>query len=332
MRWVILADDWVPGPGGVATWSWGAAEGLAAAGCRVRVFARGRPGLRAPGGVEITGIRPWSTRLAPALLGARAAVALRSADAVLATTWPVAAAVGPVLASRGIPLHVVFHGSDATRSPRRAGSFQAVCRAATRRWAVSGFLVAELAARGVGAGWIPTPVRAGADGFDPRGPWLFVARATPLKGGDRFVRLVAAAGVDGVVVGGGPALAGWRRLAEDLGARVRFTGPVDRDVVSEHLDRAALVALLPRCDADGTGAEGLGLALLEARARGVLPVGCRTGGVPEAAGAGLVLDDPDDLTASIRAIHDALARWRPEDGRIDLDRHGPERIAAALLG
>lgn len=332
MRWVILSDDWVPGPGGVASWSWGAAEGLASAGARVHVFARARRGLTAPDGVTVHGVRPWSGRFAPGLLAARAALDLARADAVLATTWTVATAVAPLAARRGLPLHVVFHGSDATRPPRRPEAFRRVVAAARHRWAVSRFLVDELAGRGVPARWVPSPVRVGPDAFDPEGPWLLVARATPLKGGDRFVRWVAAAGADGAVIGDGPELGAWRALADRLGARIRFVGAVDRAAVQGHLVGAALVALAPRPDADGTGSEGLGLALLEARARGLLPVGCRVGGVPEAVGSGLILDDPDEVGGSVAAIRATLADWRPERARVGLEVHGVDRVAAALLG
>jgi glycosyltransferase involved in cell wall biosynthesis len=65
----------------------------------------------------------------------------------------------------------------------------------------------------------------------------------------------------------------------------------------------ARVFLLPRTYPDGTGAEGLGLVLLEARAMSVEVVGCRCGGVPEAIGpSGLLLDDPDDLARSLEQL------------------------------
>lgn len=332
MRWVILSDDWPPQRGGVASWGFGAANGLVRAGCAVHVFARARDGLVAPAGVQLTAVRgrsfgstgPWWTGLA-------AARALTDADAVLATTWPMARAVAPVLRAAGVPLHVVFHGSDLTR-PVAEGAAAVV--AGARCWAVSRFLVGQAAVRGIEARWIPSPVDAPTQvpGPRPEGPWVTIARATPLKGLDRFVALVAEAGAEGVVVGDGPARATAERAARERGAQVRFLGALDRQAVARVLTEAAVVALLPRVDRDGGGAEGLGLVLLEGAAAGALPVGCGTGGVPEAVGPGVLVDPDDPVSAAIR-VRQALAAWAPEAGvRWLRETHGSARVAAALLG
>ena len=72
-------------------------------------------------------------------------------------------------------------------------------------------------------------------------------------------------------------------------------------------DVARSPSALPRPDADGSGAEGFGLSLVEAASLGVVPVGCRTGGVPEAVGAGIVLEDPDAIPRFIEAIEQGYA-------------------------
>lgn len=320
---MILTDDHPPAPGGVATWTAAVAEGLRRAGDAVEVFARWRPDL--PVGVH--GVRgPSFGRHGGWWLRWAARRALHDADAVLATTWPVAAGL-----PAGLPLHVVFHGSDLTRPPVSARALRRVMERARHRWAVSRWL-AERGAAEV----LPAPV-------DPRpGPrrrperpwrWGLLGRATPLKGGDRFVRLVAEAGVEGVVAGDGPELPRWRALAERLGARVRFLGHLPREALPAVLDGLDVALLLPRPAADGGGEEGLGLALLEAAASGVAVVGCRTGGVPEATGPGLLLEDPDDAPASVAKI---LAWWTPDRGeaqRAWLARHhGVDRTVARLRG
>src|SRR5690606_33991204 len=110
MRWVILTDDHPPAPGGVATWTAAVADGLRRAGDAVEVFARWRPDLPP----EVRGVRgPSFGRRGGWWLRWAARRALPRADAVLATTWPVAAGL-----PAGLPLHVVFHGSDLTRPPR----------------------------------------------------------------------------------------------------------------------------------------------------------------------------------------------------------------------
>lgn len=321
MRWVILTDDHPPTPGGVATWTAAIARGLSASGDDVEVFARHRPGL--PPGVR--GVRgPSFGRYGGWWLRVAARRSLRRADAVLATTWPVAVGVAGTI---GAPLHVVFHGSDLTR-PLRPPPARVLDRA--RLWAVSGWLAEKVADRGRRAEVLPAPVEVAPPRLPSRGPerWAMVARAVPGKGGERFVRLVAEAGVDGLLIGGGPELSRWRRLAASLGARVRFTGEVPHARVAELLREADLALLLPRADGPG---EGLGLSLLEAAAVGVPAVGCRTGGVPEAVGPGLLLDDPDDAPRSVAAIR---AWWTPRRGEAQrawlAEHHGVGRAVACL--
>lgn len=321
MRWVILSDDWPPQLGGVATWSYGAARGLIEAGHSVRVFCRRRQGLVALDGGEVTGVRGRSFGRHGALWTAvRGAHEWSRADAVLATTWAMGTAVAEPLRALGIPLHVVFHGSGATRPPRDPAALARV-RSSARLWAVSRYL-AEIA----GAEWIPSPVEMGPSTWDRRGPWVMVARATPLKGGDRFVRICAAAGVPGVVVGDGPELTAWRELAARLGAPVQFRGALDRPSTRAVLDGAGASFLLSRAEQDGSGAEGLGLVLLEARAHGVLAVGSQVGGIPEV--AELVLDDPDDAE---RSAHQVSVRLADHDGS-GLDGHGRPAVAQMLTG
>jgi glycosyltransferase involved in cell wall biosynthesis len=257
---------------------------------------------------------------------------------VLATTWNLATHLVGRLRWLGVPLQVAFHGSDLTRPPADARGFRRVCRYAERRWSMSAYLAGVLQGRGFRADRLPVPIDVAplSERPVPARPehWGFVGRATALKGGDRFVRLVAAAGVRGTVIGDGPALEEWRVLAIRLGVtdRITFTGHLPRAEVLRRLAGLDLVLLLPRTDIDGTGAEGLGLALIEAAAAGVATVGCHTGGVPEAVGAGLLLEDPDDVSASLRAIEDW---WTPERGRACRarvgERCGVERAVRALV-
>jgi len=262
---------------------------------------------------------------------------LRPGDRVVATTWGVAQALVAPCRSLGVTLHVVFHGSDLTRPALSPGGLARVCRGAAFRWTVSVYLGKILKQRGYRSQVLPAPVVIPPDA-PPRGRasperWLTVARATPLKGGDRFVRLVAAAEVTGTVVGDGPELPAWRALADRLGARLLFTGRLSRPALAQEMRRHDLIALLPRAQHDGTGAEGLGLVLLEAGALGTPAVGCKTGGVPEAVGPGLVLDDPEDLSGSVAAIR---RWWGPDRGaqmrQWVTGHHGAERVFTALIG
>ena len=135
------------------------------------------------------------------------------------------------------------------------------------------------------------------------------------------MRICAAAGHSGRVIGDGPELPAWRALARELEAPVTFLGAQPRRDTLAQMKSCSALFLLPRTHADGSGAEGLGLVLLEARAIGLQVVGCATGGVPEALGSdGLLLPDPDDAadsavraTRSIRHHHLPSSRTaRPE--------------------
>lgn len=336
MRWVIATDDFPPLSGGVATWTAEVADGLHAAGHDVVVLARARPGMGVDSRYPVVPVSgPSFGRWGGHWIGVAAAPRLHAVDRVLATTWPVATALVPLGQRMGFPVDVVAHGSDVTRPPVDPRGKVRVLDGATRRFAVSHYLADLMAAQGWPAEVLPPPV----DAAPARTPhpntrtWGMAGRATPLKGGDRFVRLVAEAKARGVVVGDGPALAAWRALARDLRADVRFLGHLDRHRTRQEMSRWDLAVLLPRTHPDGSGAEGYGLALAEAAALGVATVGCRTGGVPEAVGAGLLLEDPEDVWGSVRAIR---AWWRPDRGEVCrrwiADHGGVARVVALLEG
>ena len=333
MRWVLLTDDHPPQVGGVAAFVGRVGRELVDRGHQVQVFAR-RPrygALKPIAGACLTPVRgPRFGRFAGRWLGLAALGALRRADAVIATTW----VCGTLAARLPVPLHVVAHGSDVTRPPVRPGAFTRVWRAARGRFALSAFLAAQLARRGVVARVLPAPVPQPIVAAGPRaatGRWGMVARATPWKGGERFIRLVAQAGVEGVVVGDGACRPAWERVAAAIGARVRFVGPQPPHEVAALMQTWDLICLLPRARPDGSGAEGLGLVLLEAAALGVPAVGCDVGGVVEAVGPGLVLDDPDDAPRSAQAI---AQWWTPRRGSVAQawcrDHHGVGRLVDQL--
>ena len=323
----------MPLDGGVATWSAAVTRGLVAAGHDVRVLTRARPGLDdAAVGCPVQPVGgPSFGRHGGRWLGWALGARLRPGDRVLATTWPVATGVLGRCRRLGVPVDVVAHGSDVTR-PTRDARGRARVLGQGRWWAVSGYLAGIVRDLGADCAVLPCPVDPQAVAPpDPSPRWVVVGRATPLKGVDRAIRLAAAAGVHLDVVGGGPALAEWRQVAASAGADVRFVGRVSRARVGALLDGAQLCLLLPRAHPDGSGAEGFGLALAEAAARGVAVVGNRTGGVPEAAAGGLVLADADDVDGSLAQIR---RWWRPDRGEQArawlAAEHGTQQVVRAL--
>lgn len=273
--------------GGVATVVEGAARALAAVGEEVVVHVRaaaGAPTRGQPWQVVPMSGRSWGSWQA---VWAAASVLprLRRGDRVLCATWPLAVHLLGPARRLGVPVGVLFHGSDLTRPPPIRGR-EAVEAEATALLPASAFLGGLLTRP-----WerLPMPVDLVEEPAGPRDALLAVARLGPLKGVDRVLRLGARSGRRVVVVGEGPERPALEALARELGVQARFTGRLRREDIP--WGEAAAVCLLSRADTDGSGAEGFGLVLVEGAARGVPGLGSPVGGLPEA--ADLVLADPD---------------------------------------
>ena len=109
------------------------------------------------------------------------------------------------------------------------------------------------------------------------------------------------------VVGDGPERNRLEALASELGlASVRFLGALSERDKREVLRRSRLFVMCPRSDLGGD-VEGLGLVYFEAHGLGLICIGARSGGVPEAIGkAGLLIANPTDHHELARAIREAL--------------------------
>jgi glycosyltransferase involved in cell wall biosynthesis len=342
VTWHLVSGDYAPAfTGGVAVWTERVVAELHGRGLPVTLHARGAHALGRrhearhdrvqPFPLQRIRARRWNERQADAV-AAHLVPQLRRGDVVLATTWPLATGLGEPCNALGIPLLVTAHGSAVSRLDAAPPTLLALARSA-RFAAVSRFLVERLADLGVDARCLPAPVDPAASSGQPREGLLLVARCTPLKGLDRGLALGDALGWPVTVVGEGPVLPQLRRQARGLGVPVHFAGRLPFTEVARRYQRAALVAQLSRVDADGGGGEGLGLVVLEAIAHGAPAVVSDVGGLPEAAGPGVVLEAPDDAQASARAVLAWLARgggpaaqsaWLEE-------HHGTARCVDALL-
>lgn len=336
-RYLLVTLDFPPGfDGGIASWTMDLALALQGAGRPVAVLARRTGDTRAhdaalPFPVHRMPGRSWRRwqGLWAALGGA---LRLDPDTVVVATSWRLLPQLLPLARRRGARTVCTFHGSDLTRADGSEPDLQRVLQHCDALLPVSQFLSRILHDYGapperVAVLPMPLAMPAEPDWSLPRHGLLLVARLTPLKGVDRAVRLAAAAGLPLTVIGEGPA------AVQAVGPGVRALGRLPRDRVLAEMDRAAAIVLLPRADSDGSGAEGLGLCFLEGAARGAPGIGCRTGGVPEAVGPGLLLGDPDAPTpaelAAARALAvDAAARRRARDWVEAM--HGPVQCLAAL--
>ena len=337
MRWLLVTVDLPPAvQGGVASWVDDAATALALGGHAVTVLARQGPDTASwdasrPYRVVRVWGRSWG-RWQALWLRRAAAPLLPQTDAVLCATWPCASGVAADAIRRGLSVRVGAHGSEITRletaPPALRGLFAQVA------WCpVSHFLAGQLLRLGAPAGQVrvapmPLPVHPSPRPWDARQGLVCVARLTPLKGVERAIRLARRLQEPLVVVGDGPAREALAREAR--GGDVVFRGMLPRPQALEALAGARAAVLLPRPEPSGRGAEGLGLVLLEAAARGVPAIGCATGGVPEAVGPGLVLEDADQprLDAVLALLSDRQAGARAMEW---VQRaHGPAAFRAAL--
>lgn len=343
MRLLIVTEDMPPTvTGGVASWVDDLAVALAARGHELTVAARAGRGSERQAEREWDWRRPYRTRRMWGRSWARwgdlwtwwqAGNLLSQADAVVFSTWPLAVRLAPEARRRGVPVAIAFHGSDLTRLEAPPPGLAAVLQAATALVPVSAFLAGELARLGAPDSTVlPMPMALPPPPLPrERRGLLTVARLTGLKGVDRAITLSRRLDQPLRVVGDGPALAELRAAAHE---GVQFLGRLERADVARCYQEAAATLLLSRPDDDGSGAEGLGLTLLEAQARGCPVVGAPTGGIPEAVGPGVLLSDPDaptdddlDAVRALLADTDAGTRARA----FVESRHGPERAAGTLL-
>lgn len=159
---------------------------------------------------------------------------------------------------------------------------------------------------------------------------LTVARLAELyKGHDMVIRampliLAREPKARYVIVGDGPLRPYLQRLARSVGVArsVTFVGELSSASLDPWYARADVFALLSRESPSDGGAEGYGLAFIEAGARGIPVVGGDSGGVPDAVlddVTGLLVDPNDPAAiaeAILRVLGDhALAQRLGERGR-----------------
>ena len=324
--------------GGIASWAEDLARALHAAGREVTVYARytGRS-------AEYDGILPFPVmRLVGRSWGRWQSVWVRTqvgprvkkGDTVLFATWPLAFLLGPIAAQKGARVGVFFHGSELTELRSTPLQLRFLLRYVHLLLPVSQFLAEQLQELPLTPEHrVLVPPMPLALGPAPTGlgkGLLVVARLNRRKGIDRAIRIARALDWHLTIVGAGVYRPALEVVQIETGARVDFVGRLSRvRALDAYLGKAATL-LLPRCNEDGSGAEGLGLSLLESASFGTPAIGCRTGGVPEV--SDLVLEDPDDAEGSA----EQLRSWLSQGGRglqaweRVRDHHGPEACLRVL--
>ncbi len=323
--------------GGVASWAEDLARALVDAGHPVTVYARytGRSG-------EYDGILPFPVmrmmgrswqRWQAWWVRMQVAPRLKKGDIVLFASWRLAFLLGPIAAQKGSKVGVFFHGSELTELSRTPFGLKLVLRHVHWLFPVSRFLADQLSRHSADPSKVRVVPMHLALGQAPGAPGrglLVVARLNKRKGIDRVIRIARALQWPLTIIGAGSARPALEVVQLECGAEVEFVGRLSRVRVLDAYRGKVATLLLPRCNPDGSGAEGLGLALLESAARGTPTVGCRTGGVPEA--CQLVLEDPDDAAGSAELIRSWLqAGGRGQEAWEQVQReHGPARCLEVL--
>lgn len=279
--------------GGIASWVQDVGAALCAQGVSVTLHAPQAPSARAWDAAQTFGVhrmwgRSWGRhqgRWIQLQLPRRVA----QGDRVIYSTWRLAEHCAGKLKGRATQL-VMVHGSDLTQIGADATRFVRTCGQVNAVGTVSSFLGEMAAELGVASQVVPMPLARAAASTVRSRELLVVARLTPLKGVDRAISLAAALERPLRVLGEGPER---ERLQALAGPGVVFEGRVSRTRVYEAMASASATLLLSRVSQTGRGAEGLGLVLLEAQARGCPVIASGVGGLPEAAFAGLILPSPD---------------------------------------
>lgn len=367
MRVLIFTFEFVPFSGGIARYTHEVAAGLSRLGCEVRVlapsyghgeeldatatFSTRRMKVR-HGGAELL-------RFVPGTIALRREIDRFTPDITLLTSDLAHGIGGVICARRGLPFVPVVHGSEVTKhfpSSTVKQRLQSIplgyCYSrASSVLCVSEFVRSLLAGAGFAEDHLVV-IHNGIDGRfvrEPRNParvarvrerfgidgktvLLTMARLVRRKGQAAMIEalrgvLVRHPDVRYVIAGIGEDADHLQTLTRSLGLEdvVVFTGAIDEVDKIDMLD-ACDVFVLPSMS-DGLRVEGLGIALLEAGARGKPLIGGRHGGVPEIIEHGvtgylvdathpgqleqsvaLLLDDPDRAASMGHAVRDKIER------------------------
>ncbi len=256
--------------------------------------------------------------------------------------------IGPHLDA---PYGVVLHGAEVTIPGRVPGTRQLLNRVlggAVGVIAAGGYPAAE-GKRSLGRALPTTVIPPGVDtdrfvplsasqrrdarvrlGLPAECPLVAsVSRLVPRKGMDTLIRAAASLRSDHpellvVIAGSGRDERRLERLIREVDAPVRLLGRVADAELPALYGCADVFAMMCRTRWGGLEQEGFGIVFVEAASAGVPQVAGRSGGAHEAVAhgdSGLVVDDPDDVTAAADAIGSLLA---------DPDRRSQMGAAARL--
>ncbi len=278
----------------------------------------------------------------------------QGASVMLAEYGPMGVLAADVCAALGLPLHVMFHGIDASallREPRTRRRYRQMYRTAASVIAVSRALADGLVAEGCPERLIRVvPCGIDPEAFPPGAPEpgrvLALGRLVEKKAPHLTIRAFALAAKDHPqarldLVGDGPLRAAAEAAVAGTGMadRVTLHGALPHDACRALMRRAAVFAQHSVTAANGD-TEGAPVAVAEAMATGLPVVATRHSGIPEQVvdgETGLLVAEGDvaGMGAAIaRLLADpALAARMGEAGRARaLERLDQARLYGQLRG
>lgn len=343
-----MTFEFAPFAGGIATYSHQMAAGLARLGCRVRVLAPSYLEGGWDDGAQVyetvrMDVEHGGPELMRFVTGAKALtrqIEDFGPDVALLTSDLAHGVGGWICRRKKVPYVAVVHGSEIKKHfpPRsmkrwlqslwlrsayeRAGAVFCVSGFVKELMLEAGFDPETLAVihNGVDDAVVETPrneeriaaLRAGYRLEDKRVA-LTIARLVARKGQAAMIRAMSEilahdAQIRYVVAGDGEDAARLRQTAQEAGVEeaVVFAGKIPEEDKVSWIDLCDVYVLAS--SGDGERVEGLGIALLEAAARGKPLVGGHHGGVPEIIDDGVngYLVDPARPAALARAVIDVL--------------------------
>lgn len=330
MKLLISSHFFAPSVGGIEQVSGILAEEFVALGHEVRVITQTTAECEPPGQTYQVFRQPGSGTVFKLV---RWCDVYFQSNISLATLWPAWLL--------GKPVVVTYH----TWLTRPNGTIgwqdrmkRFVARFVARNLGVSRALAASVSAR---CEIIPNPYRDDLFRFDPTavrdGELVFLGRLVSDKGADLLISALARLKRAGstprlAIIGSGPAEVGLRGQVEEAGlsAQIRFLGTRTGPELVNELNRHRIIVIPSRWG------EPFGLVALEGIACGLVPVGAKGGGLPDAIGPCGVLfssGDERDLAEKLNELLQQPAKQAALLAHAEehLSKHRKRAVAQAYL-
>ena len=264
-------------------------------------------------------------------------------EAVLVEFGPLSGIISTLAKKRGLPYFVYFRGNDASaalRSARKRRLYQLSIKDAAAVFAVSDFLLGNLKQAGIklpASHVIPSGVDLGLFYPEKKTPYkmVFVGRFVEKKQPLLVIRAFAKIAqvykqARFYMIGEGPLFDEAKSLVTELGLenQISLLGPLPHTEVAGHLKNAEVLIQCSVTDAQGA-TEGLPSIIQEAMACGVLVIGSRHAGTPEAIEDrvnGLLVEERSE-TALVDALHKAFSN--PEEA-VKIRTNAREKAVASF--